>query len=237
MSAEYCVSRYFDEDANTIDGTVNITVSSNTSDLSKISIESETDIFSLSQLNIEDPDPIPVQAFFNITPRQMPQSPHYIIEEEFYSNPWAILIATIFLTKTSAKNARPHMKSFFEEYPTPYHVLEDAPISIERFFDKLGLKKRGHMIWKLSYQFVSSKWLRASDLCGIGKYGEDAYRIFCLGHLDVDPHDRYLKLYVDWLRKHTDFMEDESIIDSELVMEDPVMKYYRITLRHDVSVT
>lgn len=197
MSTDYYVSRYFEEKQNISDGTINTTLSSkNTTDLSEISIESETDTFSLSQLNIEDPDPIPVQSFFNITPRLMPQSPHYIIEEEFCSNPWAMLIATIFLTKTSAKNSRPHMKIFFEEYPTPYHVLEDTPISIERFFETLGLKKRGNMIWKLSYQFVSSKWLRASDLCGIGKYGEDAFRIFCLGHLDVDLNDRYLKLYV-----------------------------------------
>lgn len=201
----------------------------NSQDLSQTSVES--DELSLSQLTIEEQERIEIKPFYNITPRSIPTSPHYVIEEEFSSNPWAMLIATIFLTKTSGKIARPYMKSFFEEYPTPYHVLNDDPASLERFFDKLGLRKRGHMIWKLSYQFVTSKWRRASDLNGIGKYGEDAYRIFCLGHTDIDPNDRYLKLYLDWLRSHTEFLEENGTIDSECVIEDPIMKYYRISLR------
>ncbi|XP_021182401.3 methyl-CpG-binding domain protein 4 [Helicoverpa armigera] len=232
-----CISRFFSEEENSLaisprilQHSISPTKSLDSSqDLSQASIES--DDLSLSQLTIEEQEPIHVQPFFNITPRIMPVSPHYVVEEEFYSNPWAMLIATIFLTKTSGKTARPYMKTFFEEYRTPYHVLNDTPVSLERFFDNLGLRKRGHMIWKLSYQFISSKWRRASDLCGIGKYGEDAYRIFCLGHTDIDPNDRYLKLYLDWLRGHTEFMEESGQVDSECVIEDPILKYYRITLR------
>lgn len=192
-------------------------------DLSQTSTLSDED-FSMSQLTIEEQEPLKIQSFFNITPRKMPISPHYVFEEELSNNPWAMLIATIFLTKTSGKTARSYMKAFFEEYPTAYHVLSDSPVGLERFFDKLGLRKRGHMIWKLSYQFVSSKWRRASDLCGIGKYGEDAYRIFCLGHTDLDPGDRYLKLYLDWLRHHTDFLKEHGTMDSELVIEEPSLK-------------
>lgn len=198
-------------------------------ELSQSSIHSEE--LSLSQLTMEEQEQLNIQPFFNVTPRAMPMSPHCVFEEEFSSNPWAILIATMFLTKTSGKTARVYMTSFFKEYPTPYHVLSDNPVALERFFEKLGLRKRGHMIWKLSYQFVSSKWRRVSDLCGIGKYGEDAYRIFCLGHTDVDPGDRYLRLYLDWLRCHTDFLQEHGTEDSELVIEDPSLKYYRITLR------
>ncbi|CAF4884240.1 unnamed protein product [Pieris macdunnoughi] len=116
-------------------------------------------------------------------------------------------------------------------YPTPYHVLNDNPTSLERYFDKLGLRKRGDMIWKLSYQFVSSKWRRASDLCGIGKYGEDAYRMLCLGHTDLEPDDRYLRLYLDWLQRDTQFMEHNGMTDSEFMIDDPVLKYYTINLR------
>lgn len=232
-----CVSRFFDGDVNTSSSSPNrlSTSSSKTLESSQdISQSSTGSDLSLSQLTIEEPEPIQVPSFYNITPRPMPQSPHYVIEEEFSANPWAMLVATIFLTKTSGKTARPYMKSFFEEYPTPYHVLSETPTNLERFFDNLGLRKRGQMIWKLSYQFVSAKWRRASDLCGIGKYGEDAYRIFCLAHTDVDPEDRYLKLYLDWLRGHTQFMKDNGMTDSEHVIEDPVLKYYRITLRNNV---
>ncbi|XP_075983618.1 methyl-CpG-binding domain protein 4-like [Anticarsia gemmatalis] len=236
MDSADCISRFFNDDnsfASSSPNRIMRSLSPNKSMDSSLNISqtSDTDELSLSQLTIEEQEPIHIQPFFNITPRSMPSSPHYVFEEEFSSNPWAILIATIFLTKTSGKTARPYMKNFFEEYPTPYHVLSDTPVSLERFFDKLGLRKRGHMIWKLSYQFVSSKWRRASDLCGVGKYGEDAYRIFCLGHTDIDPNDRYLKLYLDWLRGHTEFLEENGAMDCEYVIEDPIMKYYRITLR------
>lgn len=233
---ENCISRFFQPASLNVSLRSPLRIPStaenldSSQDLSQCSIDSESDI-SLSQLTIEDHEPIHVQPFFNITPREMPQSPHYVIEEDFSANPWAMLVATIFLTKTAGKVARPYMKTFFEEYPTPYHVLQDTPTSLERFFENLGLRKRGHMIWKLSYQFVSSRWRRASDLCGIGKYGEDAYRIFCLGHTDLDPGDRYLRLYLDWMRGHTGFLEEQGVVDSEYLIEDPVLKYYRITLR------
>lgn len=237
MSHEDCYSKFFNgDDSFSLSSETSLLSSSKTlqisQDTSVSSQESDTEL-SLTQLTIEEPEPLFILPFFNVTPRIMPQSPHYVIEEEFSSNPWAMLIATIFLTKTSGKTARPYMKNFFHEYPTPYHVLDSPPECLERFFEKLGLKKRGQTIWKLSYQFVSAKWRRASDLCGIGKYGEDAYRIFCLGHTDLDPDDRYLKLYLDWLRS-TMFMEDNSVTDCEHVIEDPVLNYYRITLRNGV---
>ncbi|XP_041972476.1 methyl-CpG-binding domain protein 4-like isoform X2 [Aricia agestis] len=230
-----CTSVFFNEEAYRERLSLSPAYLGNTSnDTSQTALESD-DSLSLSQLTIEEPEPIEIQPFYNISPRPLPQSPHYIIEEEFSSNPWAMLVATIFLTKTSGKVARPYMRGFFKVYPTPYHVLSDPPSALERFFENLGLRKRGHMIWKLSNQFVSSKWRRASDLCGIGKYGEDAYRIFCLGHLEVDPDDRYLRLYLDWLRRHTEFMGDNGIMDSECVIEDPVLKYYNVSLRNTVS--
>lgn len=229
-----CISRFFTQESlcekmspNRIprSPTPSIDISQ---DLSETSTEDE---LSLSQLTIEDQEIMKIQPFYNITPREMPTSPHCVVEEAFSSNPWAMLVATIFLTKTSYKTARRYIKNFFEEYPTPYDVLNAKPTSLERFFDNLGLRKRGSMIWKLSYQFVSSKWRRASDLYGIGKYGEDAYRIFCLGHTDLDPGDRYLKLYLDWLRGQTEFLEYNGIVDSECLIKDPVLNYYRISLR------
>ncbi|CAH2986299.1 unnamed protein product [Chilo suppressalis] len=233
---EDCISRFFSEDKPNASAQNLLKIPSDSNlessqNLSQCSMESDTEGLSLSQLTIEEQEPIRIKPFFNVTPREMPVSPHYVFEEEFAANPWAMMVATIFLTKTFGKVARPYMKTFFEDYPTPYHVLSDTPSSLEQFFDKLGLRKRAHIIWKLSYQFVSSKWRRASDLCGIGKYGEDAYRIFCLGHTDLVPGDRYLKLYLDWLQAHTDFLEEQGVVDSEYLIEDPVLKYYRLTLR------
>lgn len=177
------------------------------------------------------PEPIPVQPLYNITPRTMPESPHGVIEEQFKQNPWAMLVATIFLTKTTAKVARPSMVKFFEDFPSPQHVLDVRPEDLEAYFEPLGLRKRASMIWKMTYQFVSAKWRRASDLCGIGKYGEDAYRIFCLGHTDVEPTDRYLRLYTNWLRTQTDHLEEWGTSDCECLVVDPISDYYSISLR------
>lgn len=188
--------------------------------------------FRLSQLNCcTDTDKIIVESFFNISPRVMPESPHKVVEEEFKNNPWVMLVSTIFLTKTTGLAARPFMKKFFTDFPTPYAVIESDPSSLKKYFNTLGMYKRAAMIWKMSYQFVSAKWRRASDLHGIGKYGEDAYRLFCLGHTDVEPTDRYLRLYLDWLLQQTNHGEEWSISDCEGVISDPVSKYYTLSLR------
>ncbi|GBP64887.1 Methyl-CpG-binding domain protein 4-like protein [Eumeta japonica] len=223
-----CRSQFFHDEQNStqLNESQNLTIDS--ANLSQNSTDS--DPLSLSQLTLDEQEQINIQPFYNITPRPMPVSPHYVFEEEFSSNPWAMLVATIFLTKTSGKTARPSMKKFFDEYPTPYSVLETNPQALERFFENLGLKKRGAMIWKMSYQFMAAKWRRASDLYGIGKYGEEAFRIFHLGHTDLEPGDRYLKLYVDWLRNHTDHEEDNSVADCECGVVDPALKYYCISL-------
>lgn len=228
-----CISRFFHDDENTPRNNTLTSPASQTSDISQDLSQNSMmeEMLRLSQLTFEEQKPLNIPSYYNITPRKMPISPHYVFEEEFSSNPWAMLIATIFLNKTRGKTARRYIKEFFHTYPTPYEVLADSPKSLERFFDNLGLKKRGHIIWKLTYQFVSSKWRRASDLCGIGKYGEDAYRIFCLGHTDLDPGDRYLKLYLDWLVCHTDFLKDNGVVDCECVTEDPILLHYKITLR------
>lgn len=176
-------------------------------------------------------EPICVNPLFNLSPRSLPTSPHCVIEEDFKHNPWAMLVATIFLTKTTARAARPVMRKFFADFPSPHAVLEVKPEELEQYFEMLGLRKRSHMIWRMTYQFLSAKWRRASDLCGIGKYGEDAYRIFCLGHTDVEPTDRFLKLYLHWLKTHTHHLEEWGNSDCECLIVDPTAAYYSISLK------
>lgn len=55
---------------------------------------------------------------------------------------------------------------------------------------------------RFSDEFLSRKWTYADTLYGIGKYGSDSYRIFCLGEWkDVQPNDHMLNKYHDWLWK------------------------------------
>ena len=49
-------------------------------------------------------------------------------------------------------------------------------------------------------EFISKRWRYPNELYGIGKYGADSYRIFCLGEWrQVRPHDHKLNLYHNWL--------------------------------------
>ena len=44
-------------------------------------------------------------------------------------------------------------------------------------------------------------WKTAKDLYGIGKYGDDAWHIFCVGDWkDVEPNDHALNNYHDYLK-------------------------------------
>jgi len=47
---------------------------------------------------------------------------------------------------------------------------------------------------------VTKNWKNAKELFGIGKYGNDSYKIFCVSQWkSVRPTDVKLKNYVNWL--------------------------------------
>lgn len=140
-----------------------------------------------------------------------PKSPHNLIEESLYRDPWSLLVATIFLNKTSCMIARPFVEKFLEDHPDPRAVLRKSPGDLEPYFSPIGLKKRSEQVWKMSYDYLNKKWKDARQLYGIGKYGEDAYRMFCLGDLDVEPTDRFLKIYKAWYKQEgRKFVEEVS---------------------------
>ncbi|XP_066144902.1 uncharacterized protein [Euwallacea fornicatus] len=128
-----------------------------------------------------------------------PKSPHNLLEEELYLDPWSLLVATIFLNKTSAVAARPYVFWFLEENPDPFTVVGKKTEQLETYFGPLGLqKRRAKQVWRMSYDFLYKDWKRVGELHGVGSYGEDAFRMFCLGDFSVDPKDRYLKIYKAW---------------------------------------
>ncbi|XP_030887998.1 methyl-CpG-binding domain protein 4 isoform X2 [Leptonychotes weddellii] len=88
------------------------------------------------------------KAFKKWTP---PRSPFNLVQETLFHDPWKLLIATIFLNRTS------------DEY-------------------------------------LTKQWRYPIELHGIGKYGNDSYRIFCVNEWkQVHPEDHKLNKYHDWL--------------------------------------
>jgi methyl-CpG-binding domain protein 4 len=52
----------------------------------------------------------------------------------------------------------------------------------------------------ISGDYVTKNWKNAKELFGIGKYGNDSYKIFCINQWkSVRPTDVKLKKYVNWL--------------------------------------
>ncbi|XP_050292968.1 uncharacterized protein LOC126733623 isoform X2 [Anthonomus grandis grandis] len=134
-----------------------------------------------------------------IPPFVPPKSPHHLLEEDLYHNPWALLVATIFLNKTSGRSARPYVFWFLEENPDPFTVISKKVDELESYFGALGLQRtRAIQVWKMSHDFLYKNWTKARELFGIGKYGDEAFRMFCLGDFTFQPSDRYLKIYKAW---------------------------------------
>ncbi|ESO11120.1 hypothetical protein HELRODRAFT_194902 [Helobdella robusta] len=58
-----------------------------------------------------------------------PRSPFNLVQEQLYMDPWKVLIATIFLHRTSGKSAIPYLWKFFEKYDCPGKVISAAATS------------------------------------------------------------------------------------------------------------
>nr|CAD7424217.1 unnamed protein product [Timema monikensis] len=130
-----------------------------------------------------------------------PRSPYQLIQENYYDNPWQLLVATIFLQRTQGQLATRLALKFFEKWPSPKEVIATEQQEISTFLKGIGLHEiRAKIIKRFSEEFISKPWTYPRELHGIGKYGDDSYRIFCLGDWKaVRPTDHLLNDYVDWL--------------------------------------
>ncbi|XP_075218863.1 uncharacterized protein LOC142323291 isoform X1 [Lycorma delicatula] len=135
-----------------------------------------------------------------------PRSPYCLIQEDLYHSPWQLLIGTIFLTKTQAKKAIPQILQFLERWPTPQALLSARQEEIIEYLKPLGIQHvRSSLIRKFTEEFLAKKWTYPEELHGIGKYGNDSYRIFCVNEWrHVTPDDHKLNLYKNWLLENVE---------------------------------
>ncbi|XP_054901994.1 methyl-CpG-binding domain protein 4 isoform X1 [Poeciliopsis prolifica] len=130
-----------------------------------------------------------------------PQSPFNLIQETLFHDPWKLLVATIFLNKTSGKMAIPVLWVFFEHYPSAEVTREADWKPMSELMKPLGLYElRAKTIIRFSDEFLNKQWRYPIELHGIGKYGNDSYRIFCVDEWkQVTPEDHKLNKYHAWL--------------------------------------
>lgn len=97
----------------------------------------------------------------------------------------------------------PVVAKMFELWPDASSLAQADDAVLEDLIRPLGMqKKRTQTLKRMSAQYVSGNWKQAKDLHGIGKYGDDAYRIFILGDWrNVEPKDHALNDYHEHLKR------------------------------------
>jgi len=130
-----------------------------------------------------------------------PKSPFGLVQEQLYEHPWKLLVATVFLNKTTGTVAKPALWEFFKQWPTPEDCRNADKKKIAELMQPLGLsEKRANTLTKFSDEYLTKDWTYPIELYGIGKYGNDSYRIFCVDEWrDVEPDDHKLNDYHNWL--------------------------------------
>ncbi|OWK02504.1 MBD4, partial [Cervus elaphus hippelaphus] len=138
------------------------------------------------------------KAFKKWTP---PRSPFNLVQETLFHDPWKLLIATIFLNRTTGKMAIPVLWQFLEKYPSAEAARTADWRDVSELLKPLGLyDHRAKTIIKFSDEYLTKQWRYPIELHGIGKYGNDSYRIFCVNEWkQVHPEDHKLNKYHDWL--------------------------------------
>ena len=133
-----------------------------------------------------------------------PSSPYGLIQEELWEDPWKIFVACIFCNLTKRVQSEPYMRDFFKLYPTPETAAKANQNDIQKMIAPLGLsQRRSKALIMMSNDYLQKDWKDKPDvLYGIGKYGSDAYRIFCKGEWEeVIPKDGALVNYRTFLEE------------------------------------
>ncbi|XP_049718593.1 methyl-CpG-binding domain protein 4 isoform X1 [Elephas maximus indicus] len=138
----------------------------------------KTSLYFSSKYNKEALSPPRRKAFKKWTP---PRSPFNLVQETLFHDPWKLLIATIFLNRTSGKMAIPVLWKFLEKYPSAEVARTADWRDVSELLKPLGLYDlRAKTIVKFSDEYLTKQWKYPIELHGIGKYGNDSYRIFCI---------------------------------------------------------
>ncbi|KAB0378061.1 hypothetical protein FD755_009639 [Muntiacus reevesi] len=158
----------------------------------------KTSLYFSSKYNKEALSPPRRKAFKKWTP---PRSPFNLVQETLFHDPWKLLIATIFLNRTTGKMAIPVLWQFLEKYPSAEAARTADWRDVSELLKPLGLyDHRAKTIIKFSDEYLTKQWRYPIELHGIGKYGNDSYRIFCVNEWkQVHPEDHKLNKYHDWL--------------------------------------
>ena len=132
-----------------------------------------------------------------------PRSPYNLLQEQLYDDPWKIFVCCIFCNLTRRHTAEPYFWETLKRWPTPEALASADTQELIELIKPIGLTERRSMaLTRMSYEYTHIYWQdNPTSLYGIGKYGSDAYHIFCKGTWrDVRPKDHALNDYHEYLK-------------------------------------
>ena len=130
------------------------------------------------------------------------QSPYGLLQEELEADPWKIFVCCIFCNLTKRRTAEPYFWEVINKYKTPERLAKCNVEELAKIIGSLGLsKRRANALVRMSADYTTKNWQKDPKvLYGIGKYGSDAYYLFCSNEWKkIEPTDYALKLYKKWL--------------------------------------
>jgi len=133
-----------------------------------------------------------------------PRSPYDLLQEQIYDEPWKIFVCCIFCNLTKRRTAEPYFWEVLKKWPSPGALANASYDELVKLIQPLGLsQRRAKALKQMSYDYTHKEWKNdATTLYGIGKYGSDAYQIFCVGNWkDIEPKDGALVNYKNYLIK------------------------------------
>jgi endonuclease III-like uncharacterized protein len=124
-----------------------------------------------------------------------------LIQEEYTSDSWKMMVCCILLNQTNNKQVRPILNSLFNFIPNPQCAIACDKEKLAEMIKTTGFQNvKSYRIVKLS-----EKWIEGfecvSDLPGIGKYGLDSWNIFIRKDLSITTRDKKLKAYLEAVNK------------------------------------
>lgn len=136
----------------------------------------KTSLYFPNRYNKEALSPPWRKAFKKWTP---PRSPFNLVQETLFHDPWKLLIATIFLNRTSGKMAIPVLWEFLENYPLAEVARTADWRDVSELLKPIGLYKlRAKTIIRFSDEYLTKQWRYPIELHGTWKYRNDWYWFF-----------------------------------------------------------
>ena len=110
---------------------------------------------------------------------------------------WQHMVAVICLNQTGRKKVKKILPEFFDKFPNAWKLLLSDKDTIAEMLKDLGMKNvRANRLFRMSKDFLSWDGEDATELFGIGKYGNDSYQIFYRNKIPDNIQDKELKRYV-----------------------------------------